>query len=165
MSKIRKTVIISGAPGIGKSHFFSKAEEMGLSATDSDSINFSWSSPGVRNPDFPRNYIEHLKTLMGKVDVICVSTHEQVRNCMEKEEMEFVLVYPEKGQKEEYLRRFKERDMKDGETKEAREKFVKLMEDNWENWIDEQLPKQKGCTHLVLKGKEYLSDRIKDILK
>lgn len=159
-----KSVVISGAPGVGKSFLFEEADLRGLVVNDSDSTNFSWSEPGVRNPEWPNNYMEHLRGLLGKVDVICVSTHHEVRSAMLKAGIPFVLVYPGVGQKEEYLRRFRERPLKPGEDQVARDQFVSLMSANWESWIETQLPPQSGCRHIVLQSGQYLSDRVNEIL-
>lgn len=56
---------------------------------DSDSSNFSWvkdengNNTKERNPEFPKNYIEHIKSNIGKVDVIFVSSHKVVREALE----------------------------------------------------------------------------------
>ena len=47
----------------------------------------------VRNPEFPKNYIEHIKENIGKVDYIFVSTHEEVRKALTDAGIEFILVY------------------------------------------------------------------------
>ena len=164
MSLDKKTIVVAGAPGVGKSHLFSEAEKRDLSIRDSDSSQFSWLQPGVRNPDFPYNYMEHLRSLLGEVDVVCVSTHHEVRNALVAAGIEFKLTYPGPGQKDEYIKRFRDRPLKPGEDQAARDKFVALMNAHWEEWIDKQLPTQEGCAHVVLQKGEYLSDRIMSLL-
>ena len=48
----------------------------------------------VRNPDFPNNYIKHIKENLGKVDVIFVSSHLSVREAMTVAGIDFCTVYP-----------------------------------------------------------------------
>lgn len=48
----------------------------------------------VRNPDFPDNYIEHIKESIGKYDYIFVSSHKSVREALDREEIDYTIVYP-----------------------------------------------------------------------
>ena len=68
-----KTRIISAFPGTGKSYFHNNSE---YSTLDSDSSEFSWiindDGDKVRNPNFPSNYISHIKDNIGKADFIFV---------------------------------------------------------------------------------------------
>lgn len=47
----------------------------------------------VRNPDFPKNYIEHIKENIGKVDFIFVSSHLQVREAMKEADIHYCTVF------------------------------------------------------------------------
>lgn len=136
-----KTKLVSAFPGTGKSHFYKNSD---LKVLDSDSSTFDKS-------DFPQNYIDHIKSNIGKADIILISSHKDVRDALVENNMKFTLVYPQKSLKEEYLKRYKERGND--------EKFIKLLESNWDSWIDE-LSNQKGCEHLVLKTNEYISNVI-----
>ncbi len=154
-----KTKIVSAFPGTGKSYFFREvADKAGLRVLDSDSSGFSWiTSIGttgqevkLRNPEFPNNYINHIKENMGKADIIFVSSHKDVRDALVKEGLEFFLVYPEKEYKAEYIKRYTER----GNPKA----FIDKVDENWDAWIDElEKFRSNGCQHIVL-WKEYLSD-------
>ena len=56
-----RTQIISAFPGTGKSYYHVLHR---MRTLDSDSSNFSWvtyDSERVRHPDFPGNYIDHIK--------------------------------------------------------------------------------------------------------
>ncbi len=140
------TTIISGFPGIGKTHYHNCD---GGSTLDSDSSKFSWIEDGVRHPDFPQNYIDHIKDNLDKVDFIFVSSHQNVRDALVANELRFVLVFPDPGLKEEYIQRYRDRGNEDG--------FVKLLEENWELFMF-GLENQKGCNIIKLKSGEYLSD-------
>lgn len=135
------TMIISAFPGTGKSHFFRTSN---LKVLDSDSSKFD-------KKEFPANYIKHIKENSGKADVIMVSSHKIVRDALVENDIDFVLVYPQKDLKEEYIERYKERGSPDG--------FIKLLNENWDQWIDE-MDQQTGCFKYVLSEGEFLSDII-----
>jgi len=153
-NKEGKAIIISGFPGIGKSHFFRMMENSGKKVLDSDSSSFSWIEKGVRNPDFPNNYIKHIKENIGKVDIILVSSHNVVRDALVENNILFFLVYPSRDIKDEYIDRYIQRGS-DGA-------FVKLLNDNWDNFISD-CENQKGCKHIIINRGEYLSDKVKDL--
>ena len=140
------TKIISAFPGTGKTHL---AATSALSILDSDSIAYSWLSKGVRNPQFPGNYLQHIKDCIGKTDLILVSSHEQVRRGLVSEGIEFTLVYPQIELVEEYLNRYRQR----GSTEE----FVSILNSNWKAWISD-MEQQQGCKHVRLSSNQYLSD-------
>ena len=137
----KRTKLISAFPGTGKSYFFDNSF---LKVLDIDSSNFDKS-------EFPENYIKHIKDNIGKVDVILISSHKDVRDTLLENNIKFTLVYPEKSLKDEYIKRYKQR----GDD----EKFITLLENNWDNWLEE-LNKQRGCEHIVLSKNEHISDKI-----
>ena len=156
-----ETKIVAGFPGIGKSVLF---EELGNNlVADSDSSSFSWIGEGIdrkRNPDFPNNYIEHIKSLVGKVKIICVSTHDVVRQALKNNDIEYILVYPSRNCKDIYLKNYKERGND--------ESFVNMMDQNWDKFLD-QLETEDGTDiKLTLLRNTYLKDipgLIRDIIK
>jgi len=140
------TEVISAFPGTGKTHFYRNTD---LKVLDSDSSDFSWLSKGVRNPDFPNNYIRYIKDNMGHAKIILVSSHPEVRRALVEERIDFRLVYPERELRDEYVERFRQRD--------SGQRFVQLLSENWNAWISE-METQRGCVHSVLKSGEYLGD-------
>jgi len=102
---------------------------------DSDSSQFSWikdedgNNTKERNPDFPQNYIDHIKKNIGKVDVIFVSSHDVVRKALVDNGIRTIIVYPNKDLKSEWIRRFKERG--------NNEAFINFISDNWEKFISD----------------------------
>lgn len=140
------TLVVSGFPAVGKSRFYATS---GLSVADSDSSQFSWRSPGKRHPDFPDNYMRHIKSLLGKRDVILVSSHKDVRDALVANGIRFTLVYPQRAIKEQYLERCRERGSDDA--------FVAMLDKMWDVWIGE-LQEQPHCEHIELGRDEYLSD-------
>lgn len=129
-----KTFVISAFPACGKTYCFKNHQE-DFSILDSDSSDFSWvkDSEGKntkeRNPDFPQNYIEHIKKNIGKFDVIFVSSHDVVRKALADNEIRTIIVYPNKTLKSEWIRRFRARGNDEG--------FINFISDNWYRFIDE----------------------------
>lgn len=136
------TLVVSAFPGCGKSHLFRNKGETKI--LDSDSSTFDKSQ-------FPQNYIDHIKSNLGNVDIILVSSHKEVRDALNKNGIHFTLVYPNKDIKDEYIQRYIDRGNDD--------KFVELLKNNWENWMQE-LENQLKCNKVELKSGEYLSDII-----
>lgn len=152
----KKAIVISGFPGIGKSHFFRLMEKSGKRVLDSDSSNFSWIEKGVRHPDFPQNYINHIKDNLHTSDIILVSSHNIVRDALVKNNIPFILVYPNRSIKEEYINRYKIRGSDNN--------FIDLLQKNWDNFIDD-CENQIGCEKIIINSGEYLSDKIDSLLK
>jgi hypothetical protein len=142
--------VISAFPGVGKTWMFNNQEELGIKVSDSDSSSFSWLSEGVRNPDFPANYVAHIKEAVNTSDVVLVSSHETVRDALVKAGIEFITVYPSIEDKEEYLKRFVERGSK--------EAFVGLINKNWDEWISNINKSNDGNLSIQLNLGAYLSD-------
>lgn len=143
---MKKTIIISAFPGVGKSYLFRNSK---LSVLDSDSSNYSWVSKGVRNSDFPNNYINHIKDNIGVADVILISSHKIVRDALVENGIDFTLVYPSKECKDEYLERYKSRGSDNG--------FISMIDSNWDEFINE-LDNQENCNKVILMKGEYLSN-------
>ena len=108
----------------------------------------------VRNPDFPKNYIDHIKENIGKVDYIFVSTHDVVRNALKDADIDFILVFPDKSLKEEWVGRCFLRGSDDT--------FCKLIAHHWDNWqiqMDNEIL-DNNRKYYVLGHNQYLSDAI-----
>ena len=164
-----ETKIYSVFPACGKTWLYEHQEEYGLKILDSDSSQFSWLYVSfdengnairgvrkIRNPEFPTNYIKHIKENIGKCDCIFVSSHESVRKALDKEGIDFTIVYPETSCKAEWIGRCFIRD-KNGESGCGAE----AMYNNWEQWVSECF--ETGIYHkeIVLHPREHLSDYIR----
>ena len=153
-----KTRIISAFPGTGKSYFYNENKSTTI---DSDSSEFSWvkddqgNNTKERNPNFPQNYIEHIKENIGKYEFIFVSSHKEVRDALKDNCIFFYLVYPSDRRKEEFLQRYIDRGSPSG--------FVKLIENKWEEWLKECEFETYGCSNvrMVLPN---LSDELSHII-
>ena len=147
-SEIKQTKVISGFPGVGKSFNYNK-ENNDLVALDSDSSKFSWISEGVRHPDFPNNYMEHIKDNIGKADIIFVSSHDNVRQALQDSNIEYTLVYPAIELKDEYIERYKARGDNEG--------FINFIGDNWKEFIT-NIEKESFPKLIKLEPGQYLSN-------
>ncbi len=153
-----KTRIISAFPGTGKSHYHENSDNNTL---DSDSSNFSWmkdkdgNNTKDRNPDFPQNYIDHIKENIGKCEFIFVSSHKDVRDALKDNCIFFYLVYPDRHRKDEFVQRYNDRGSPEG--------FIALVESNWDSWIKDCKFEMVGCkqVNMVLPN---LSDEIRHII-
>lgn len=136
----KNTILVSAFPGVGKSYLKEKITSL---VKDSDSSQFD-------KKDFPANYIRHIKENMGKYDLILISSHKDVRDALVEENFSFFLVYPDINLKDEYIERYKQR----GSDKN----FVKLLENKWDEWIQQLIEQEGKCQKIVLSSGEYLSD-------
>jgi hypothetical protein len=143
------TVIVSAFPGCGKSYCTQHGKK--LIVHDSDSSNFHFVE-GAReqNPDWPNNYIQHIKQLKSKrcYDVIFVSSHAEIRMGLKDAGLRYLLVYPEINCKDEYLQRYRDRG--------SPAAFVTRLEANWDNWLQSCL--EDAALNLVLKTGAFLTE-------
>lgn len=146
-------ILISAFPGTGKTYF---RDQYPATTLDSDSSQFSWDKDGNRNPDFPQNYIQHIKEKLQKGVglIIFVSSHKVVRDALLENNIHFLLIFPERELKEEYLKRFRDRGSDNA--------FVDLLKKNWDVWMDD-MESQIGCEVVRLKSGEFLGELILNI--
>ncbi len=150
-----QTRIISAFPGVGKTTFYNNNRK---STLDSDSSGFSWiyrDTKKIRNPDFPDNYIKYIKGNVGKYEFILVSSHKEVRDALKQNCLHFYLVYPNKMDKCEYIKRYKER----GNS----QSFIKLLDENWDLWL-RQCYFEIRCSHQKMCPGWYLENAISHII-
>lgn len=110
--------IYSGFPGVGKSTLVANHPEY----KDSDSSQFD-------KAHFPANYITHIKETIQAGNPILVSSHKAVREALVENNLPFVLYYPSRECKEEYLQRYRDRN--------SPEAFINLLSQMWDTWITE----------------------------
>jgi hypothetical protein len=143
-----KTKVYSTFPGCGKTTYFNTTDRNVL---DSDSSKFD-------KKHFPGNYLDHIEKNIEdpNVDKILVSSHKDVREGLVRRKIPFVMVYPDRDIKDEYIQRYKDRGNND--------EFVDLLEKNWDNWMDEMdemsVPVGQILYKVRLKSGQYLSDVI-----
>ena len=163
------TKIYSVFPACGKTWLCDHQEAYGIKILDSDSSHFSWlyvdidefgekmnGYRKIRNPEFPANYIQHIKGNIGKYDYIFVSSHASVREALDAEGIDFTIVYPSAECFVEWVGRCFIREKK-GEAGCGPD----VLYDNWLQWHREC--EITGCTHeeIVLSHGQHLSDRMR----
>lgn len=136
-----ETIICATFPGTGKSFYINNSYGK---TTNSNNSSFD-------KLQLPNDYISHVKSLIGKIDIIFVSSHSEVRKALINENMDFTLIYPNIVLKHEYLSRYTKRG--------SAHSFVDLLNKNWTNWV-QSCYNQEHCKHVILKKGEYISDII-----
>lgn len=142
--------VVAAFPATGKSHY----ADLHDVALDSDSSLYSW-TPGqdrkVRHPDWPTNYMEHIKASVAAGITVLVSSHAEVRQALAAEGIPFTLVYPAGRLLDEYIDRMVQRGSPDA--------LIRVIAENWGWWLADCM-EQEGCDHVVLGPGQYLSDVI-----
>ena len=150
------SIIVSGFPGVGKSHLFRNSGEYDI--VDSDSSQYSWikdengNNTTERNPNFIPDYMAHIQEMIdSNVDVILVSSHNDVRRALRDYGHTYILVYPNRDCKEEYLERYRLR----GSTTS----FIELLDNNWNEFIDDMIEDTgfNATYSIILDNGEYLT--------
>ena len=126
---------------------------------DSDSSKFSWLydedgyKTNVRNPDFPNNYIQYIKDNIGKVDFIFVSSHSSVRDALDKNKVQYTLVFPHKNLKDDWIERCKKRG--------NNEFFINIINSNWDAWNQEmKICAERHINYELQTKEEFLYDAL-----
>lgn len=148
---MRKSIVICGFPGIGKTCAASNRSNI----LDAESSAFSWiwnvdipEKGRERNPDFPGNYIKYIKENMEKYDVILASSHQAVREALKAEGVQFVIVAPLPTLQNEYMIRYLER----GSSVD----FIEQLYENWATFINDLC--NDGAPIIWLEKGMYLTD-------
>ena len=151
-----KTKIISAFPACGKTYCSENKQNLFNGILDSDSSNFSWvkeNGKRKRNPNFPKNYIEHIKENIEEVEIIFISSHNIVRKALEDNNIEYYLIYPDINLKNEWVERFIRRGNSD--------KFIEFIKNKWEYFITEMdMETFPTKIRLPYKGRSYIDTDI-----
>lgn len=133
--------IISGFPGVGKTHYARIYRDMVL---DLDSRKYRWG--------FPEKYIKLILDHAAIGDgTLLVSTHESVLDALSANGLRYTLVFPALSLKEEYLERYRQR----GDDPQ----LLELLSKNWSRYLY-QCQNRNDCEKIVLKGTQVLADVI-----
>lgn len=141
----KQCVIVCGFPGVGKSTL-AQTLDGHYRVVDCDSSQFS------EDETFPRNYVDHIQQIResGEHDICFISTHDAVRLELKRRGIPYVLVYPVRASKVEYLSRYLKRG--------SSAAFVETLEDRWDAFIDSC--EEDDAPRIILKPQEYVSDVI-----
>lgn len=155
-----KTTVVCGFPGIGKSFlFYNKISLIPKSHQqtqiyDSDSSKFSWISEGIRHPDFPNNYVQYIKTLNG---IVFCSTHENVRQSLADNHINYIIVYPSIDCKDEYIQRYIKRSSPPA--------FIRLLDENYYQWVNDlENTCHANCLKVELSSGKTLTDAYMQVI-
>lgn len=138
----QRAKIIVGFPGIGKS-FISK----------DPSNQFSWlnihDEPGYAK-GAEESFHEGVLVLAQQPGVLLLPAHRTVGEFLVKENLIFTSVFPKRILKEEYLRRYRVRGSSEG--------FVELVEQRWDQFLDNMWYHHGRCNHVELAEGQFLKD-------
>ena len=141
-------MILSGWPGIGKSHFKKNSKFV---VHDSDSTQFSKLENGEPNPNFVDEYITHISKLAETEpdSIILVSTHQMVLEKLAQSGLMYYVIIPKPELKDEYIQRYIERG--------SPQPMIDLISNNWTPWLEHIKANHK---YFELESEEFLSDFI-----
>ena len=160
VNKLKVTRVISAFPACGKTHYCENNNTEDFVILDSDSSEFSWvkdedgNNTDVRNPDFPDNYLEHIKSKLGSADIIFVSSHSAVLDALDEANIIYSIVTPYADMKEVWIERFKERGND--------EKFIEFLSNNFEEFVNSFAERNANIYYLGKYG--YIEDYIEEII-
>ena len=142
--------MIMGFPGVGKTYIKESFKGTDIKILDSDSSNFP-------KDDFPANYFAYLESVYKDFDLIFISTHKDVREGIKKtylvDDCYICVCYPDKSLKKAWIERFRNRG--------NNETFCKLIEDHYDEWIDEIEADDTFYKLKLTKPNGYLLDELK----
>ena len=156
----KPTLVVSAFPASGKTYVYNNQKNLELTCLDIDSCDFSWLkgrkgiNTKLRNPDFPKNYIDYIKHNLGTVDIIFVSSHQNVVTALATEGIQYVSIVPCKELLNEWVGRLYTR---------GTESLIPTVIDNWDSFTD--VP--KTCTlleEIQLGSNMYIVDVLPKLL-
>lgn len=150
--KRKEVLVVAGFPGTGKTMATKLLKDTGYIVADLDSSEFS-------KEGFPFNYIDRLvEYLQANVyDVIFISTHVDVRNEMDYRNLRYTTVFPARSLKAEYMDRYIKRGSPDN--------FLKLVDDNWNGWMNQFERDLNGQKITLHHSDQYLYGVIRQLMK
>lgn len=156
----RQTLVVSAFPACGKSYLINRFKNSCFKVLDSDSSEYHFmmkDGKKIQNPEWPHNYIKHIKEQIGKVDLILVSSHAEIRHLLKAHDIKYSVVVPHNdiNIRHQWIGRMYER----GNSPE----FIKKVVDNWSNWLAD-IPGDDlfdVADVYYLNESEYLSDLIR----
>lgn len=167
----KDTKIFSVFPVSGTTYATKKLTEEGYKVLELDSSEYShkyynfsvddYKVKRVKNPSFPQNYIKAIKEAIGEYDFIFISTHREVREELEKNNIRYSLVYPNYSMKNEWVGRCYLRS--------DSHEFCDKLASNWDQWIKEldnvTYSNGGGCTNKIFLNSSYDTRYLYDAIK
>ena len=102
--------------------------------------------------DFPNNYLQNIKNNLELYDYILVDSHEWITKLLEHNHLDYILVYPERKCKFEWIGRMY--------SEETPNTLIKIINDNWDMLLDKLDKLSETHKSIKLDYGQYLSDVI-----
>ena len=154
-------IIISGFAGIGKTTLQKKYKGV----IDLESSDYKWiyddnienidkeQRKGVtnrkQNPLWPLNYVEDIIRKSYEYDIVLISQDLDMRNALKETSSKYYVCFPKKECKSDFIKRYKDRG--------NNERFINLVSENFENWIDALMSEDNK---IIMDKGEYLEDTL-----
>lgn len=149
---MKESIVIACFPGVGAKELYDKLgpERVSLNKIEPFYTTINENGSKIDNPNFAKDYVEHIQSLIGIDETILVSAHPVVLKELIDAKVGFVLVYPDRSLKDEYMERYKQA----GEDEE----FLGIMNDNWNRFIDDMEHAENVVTYRLAGPNLYLED-------
>lgn len=139
---IQRAKIIVGFPGIGKSY-----------VSKDTTGAYTWlnihDEPGYAK-GAEDSFFDGVLLLAQEPGVLLLPAHRMVGNFLISQNLAFTSVFPKRGLKDDYLRRYRERGSSEG--------FVKLVDERWDPFVDNMWYSNGRCNHVELEEGQFLKD-------
>lgn len=99
--------------------------------------------------EWPENYVKAVINQYNENRYVIIPPVMSVLAALRKEEIPYILCYPERSAKNEYERRYKERGNTDS--------FLDIFIGHWDQFLD-QMESDPGKHHIIMRSNEYLRD-------
>ena len=158
-------MIVAAHAGTGKTHFAKKYPhkvidfvcmpyKYFLPANTEDNETCKANSNHIMRPEWPDNYAADLISMQNSDKTILIPSIIPVLQMLDIEDIPYLLVYPQRDAKEDYLQRYIDR----GNS----ENFLDIFIQGWDCFLV-GLEAHTGGQHIVLKAHEFLSDALEVI--
>ena len=156
-------MIYSGFAGVGKTY----ASETHSNVIDLESSQFQWvnarpksieknkSRYSAKNPEWPGNYISAIVEQAQSGKHVLISAQPEVLEALAKQNIPFITVTPDVGDKEAYIQRYTDRGNP--------QKFIDMMTEHFEEYIDDMDKNFDATAHIKLHRYAFISSIFDDI--
>lgn len=156
-------MIYSGFAGVGKTY----AAETHSNVIDLESSQYQWlnakaktieankSRYSTKNPEWPHNYIEAIIKNADSGKHVLISAQPEVLEELAKNNVPFITVTPDIGDKEAYIQRYLDRGNSD--------KFINMISEHFEEYIDDMDKNFDAIAHIKLHRYSFISSIFDDI--
>lgn len=156
-------MIYSGFAGVGKTY----AAETHPDIVDLESSQYQWvnaktktieankSQYSAKNPAWPGNYVDDIVKTAKSGKHVLISAQPELLEVLAKNDIPFITVTPDVGDKEAYIQRYIDR----GNPK----KFIDMMTNHFEEYIDDMDKNFDAIAHIKLHRFAFISSIFDDI--